>query len=530
MRDPAAICKSERKKDNFMARLRPVKRLMLIFPPMFDIRHVDTMACPPMGIAYLGAYVRDMVDVRLLDCLVAQGSVRKRVTEYIELVGLPYDTIVRQIRDYAPDMVGLSCIFSGQSACVRELSRRIKQDIDPDIAVVAGGTHPSFLPEHTLDATPVDYVVLGEGELTLKALINAHNTGGNIADIDGLAFRNDSGIVVNPRQNWINDLDAMPFPARDLLPMERYFQAKVPMGLHWRKIQNTPIVSSRGCPHKCPFCSSWLHWGRRFRKRSAENVLAEIQHLRDTYNIQELKWQDDNLTSDPKRARAIFAGMIDRGLAMPWNTPNGVALWTLDEPLIQLMKQSGCYEMTLAVESGDPTSFQRFVKKPFSLEKAKAVAHLARKHGISTVGYFIIGFPGETLAQIEKSMRFALEMRVDYLMPFIFNPLPGSDLWKICVEEGYITSTYAYEDANNYFQSDLNTTQFNTNDLRRLQSTTYFKNLLKLPFRNPREFVAWYGRQLMAHPDFLRTFSLHLLQLLRERAKHFGTTAKKGAS
>ncbi|MDY6825323.1 MAG: cobalamin-dependent protein, partial [Thermodesulfobacteriota bacterium] len=241
--------------------LRPIKRVMLIFPPMFDVRHVDTMACPPMGIAYLGAYVRDLVDVRLLDCLVAPNAARQRVTDYIELVGLPYDDVAAQIRDYAPDMVGLSCIFSGQSACVREISRRIKQDIDPEIVVVTGGTHPSFLPEQTMAETRVDYVVLGEGELTLRALIQTHNSGGTAADIagiDGLAFRKDGSPVVNPRRNWIKDLDAIPFPARDLLPMERYFAAKVPMGLHWRKIRNTPIVSSRGCPHRCPFCSSWL--------------------------------------------------------------------------------------------------------------------------------------------------------------------------------------------------------------------------------------------------------------------------------
>ncbi|ABW68237.1 B12-binding domain-containing radical SAM protein [Desulfosudis oleivorans] len=494
--------------------LRSVRRVMLIFPPMHDIRHVDTMVCPPMGIASLAAHIRDRVEVQLLDCLAENGARRVAVSEKIERVGLPYDDILARIRGFAPDMVGLSCIFSSQFSCVTEIARRVKKEIDPEMIVVTGGTHPSFLPEMTLEHPYIDYVVLGEGELGLERIIEAHNSGGRIEDIDGIAFRTKSGVQVNPRTTWIEDLDVLPLPARDLLPMENYFAATVPMGLHWRKKRNTPIVSSRGCPFGCPFCSSHLHWGKRFRKRSAENVLAEIEHLKSRYNIQELKWQDDNLTADRNRAKAIFSGMIDRGLTMPWNTPNGIALWTLDEEMLALMKKSGCYELTLAIESGDPLSFARYVRKPFTLDKARHVAALARRTGIATVAYFIIGFPGETLAQIENSMRYALLLGADYLVPFIYNPLPGSELWKRCVDEGLISDTYAYEGGNNYFQSDLSGADFTSKDLRRIQSLTYFKNLLRLPFRNPREFAAWYSRQLFAHPDFLRTFFLHVRQTL----------------
>lgn len=508
--NPGRLAVKSRPMDK--ACFRPIKRVMLIFPPMFDVRQVDTMVCPPLGIAYLGAYIRDIVEVSLLDCLVEAGSRRAPVSRKMELVGLSYDDIIKRIRDYAPDMVGLSCLFSGQFACVKEISRRIKQDIDPEMVVVTGGTHPSFLPEKTLSETDVDYVVLGEGELTLRALIEGHNSGQGLDGIDGLAFREGETIEIRKRTTWIDDLDALPWPARDLLPMELYFKTRVPMGMHWRKQRNTPIVTSRGCPHQCPFCSSYLHWGKRFRKRSAENVLAEIEHLKEAYGVQELKFQDDNLTADRKRAKSIFTGMIARGLTMPWNTPNGVALWTLDADMLRLMKQSGCYEMTLAVESGDPESFKRYVGKPFPLEKAKEIAAAARQCGITTVAYFIIGFPGETLAQIKNSMRFGRGLKVDYLMPFIYNPLPGSRLWQTCLDEGYITDAYAYETANNYFQSDLKTENFTTRDLRRIQSLNYFTNLLCLPLRNPKEFFAWYSRQLFTHPDFLRTFVIHFGQ------------------
>ncbi|WP_232362706.1 B12-binding domain-containing radical SAM protein [Desulfosudis oleivorans] len=480
---------------------------------MHDVKIIDTMVVPPMGIASLAAYVRDMVDVALLDC-VAEGYRQKvSVARHIARVGLSDDEILARVRAYRPDMVGLSCIFSNQFACVKDLSRKIREKVDPDMVIVTGGTHPSFLPEQTLSEADVDYVVLGEGELGLKQIIETHNSGGRIEDIDGVAFRTENGVQVTPRTTWIEDLDTLPFPARDLLPMETYFEAKVPMALHWRKVRNTPIVSSRGCPFKCPFCSSWRHWGQRFRKRSAENVLAEITHLKSRYNIQELKWQDDNLTADRNRAKAIFQGMIDRGLVMPWNTPNGIALWTLDGEMLDLMKKSGCFEITLAVESGDPETFRRFVKKPFTLDQAAKVARMARERRITTVAYFILGFPGETVRQVKSSIRFGLRMGVDYLVPFIFNPLPGSELWQECMQKGFLSDSLQYERSNNYMDPGAlvsagpdGKVSGGGDEVSYVQGMAYLQNLAKLPFRNPREFMANYSRKLLTAPWFLVDF------------------------
>ncbi len=489
--------------------LRPIKRVMLIFPPMHDaILFAETMACPPLGIAYLAAAIREMADVQLLDCLVEGYWQRKPISRNIMRVGISDDEIIERIRAYGPDMVGISCIFSNQIVCVRELSRRIKEEVSPDIVVATGGTHPSFLPERTLSETVVDYVVLGEGEQTLRDIVRAHNNGGDINSIDGIAYREEGIIKVQPRKRWIEDLDSLPFPARDLLPMEKYFKIRQPMGLRWQKVRNTPIISSRGCPYKCSFCSSYRHWGSRFRKRSPENVLAEIEHLRERYNVQELKWQDDNLTADRQRAKEIFQGMIDRGLAMPWNTPNGIALWTLDEELMGIMKRSGCYQITLAVESGDPESFAKYVGKPFSFSKVQEVADMARRHRISTVAYFISGFPDETLEQVKNSMRFGLKLGVDYLVPFVYNPLPGSDLWRECLEKGYVSEDYRYEEANNYYipGAVIQSKTFDVNDINYVQGMAYLINLLKFPFRSPVEFFNYYVRKFLATPWFAIDF------------------------
>ncbi len=494
-------------------RLRPVAKLMFIFPPYYHVKNIlPPMVCPPLGVAYLAAFVRDMVDVALLDCVVEGARQRRPTAGKMEIIGLSPDEIVDRVRRQAPDMVGISCIFSNQFPLMRQLTDRIKSEIDKDIVIVTGGTHPSFLPEQTLEKTGVDYVVLGEGELGLRAIIDAHNGRQNLEAVDGIAYRDGDRICVRPRESWIESLDDLPFPARELLPMEKYFKALAPMAYFWRKIRNTPLISSRGCPYRCPFCSSWRHWGGRFRKRSAENVLAEIEHLKERYDVQELKWQDDNLTLDRQRAVDIFRGMTDRGLVMPWNTPNGLALWTVDDELLGLMKKSGCYQITIAVESGDPVSFERYVKKPFSLDRAVETARLARRHGISTVGYFIIGFPEESMRQIENSLRFGQKIGVDYLVPFVYTPLPGSELWRYCLERGIISDDYAYEIGNDFYQSALNVASIESARLQFMQGKTYFQNLLKLPFRNPREFFSWYGRQLLLQPYAVKQFVVNVLR------------------
>lgn len=491
--------------------LRPIQRVMLIFPPMFDLRDIDTMCCPPLGIAYLGAFVRDMAEVRLLDAVVEGIDQRAPVFDKMDLVGLSYDDILARVRSFKPDLVGFSCVFSNQFASIKELSRRIKSEIDRDIVLVAGGTHPSFLPERALHTTALDFIVLGEGELTFRKLLAAHNNNGDITEIDGLAFLDGDRVRVNPREHWVENLDDLPFPARDLLPMEKYFKVNTPMNFHWRKRRNTPMITSRGCPHHCAFCSSTIHWGKRYRYRSTENILAEIEHLKNDFGVSELKFQDDNLTIPSWRARELFQTMIDRKLAMPWNTPNGVAIWSLDEDLIKLMKKSGCYEFTLAVESGDPWVLKNIANKPLKLEKAVDVARLARKHRVSTVGYFIIGFPGETMDQIKRTLRFAHSLKLDYFRAFIYNPLPGSPLWTVCKEKGYIPEDYHYEEANHYFQSDLNTENFTSKELVKLQTRSYVRSILTLPFRNPGEFINYYGRMLLTQPQFLRSFFAYLL-------------------
>jgi len=489
-----------------MTALRPIRRVMLIFPPVFDVRYHETIIHPPMGVAALAAYVRNEVEVTILDTLAEGAYNRELINSKIELVGLPYDEIIERVRRYQPDLVGISCIYSNQFASAAELARRIKIEIAPEIVVTTGGTHPSFLPEKSMAAAPLDYVVQGEGELTFLDLIRAHNRGAGIEHLDGLAYRTNGDIKVNPKVRLIENLDDLPLPARDLLPIQLYWKINFPPVLHYRKRRNMVLYTSRGCPYLCSYCASCHHWGRKYRTRSVSSVLAEIRILRDTYGVEELKFGDDNLITPRKRAVELFQGMISEGLTMPWNAPNGVALWALDEDLVALMKKSGCYHVTLPVESGDQRMLTTIMNKPLKLEHTRKAARLVRKYGLVSTGYIILGAPGETHESIANTVRFVRELKLDYIFPFIYIPLPGSDLWQVCLDKGYVFDDVDFESANNFFHYSLNREEVSGAELEKIQRRLYLtNNVLMLPFRNPRWFFEYHTRLIRERPHFLKT-------------------------
>jgi len=222
----------------------------------------------PLGITYLGAILRDDYDVTLLDAsILAPDNVWLDPPDF-EIRGLSFEDLQAKIRSIAPDILGVSCVFSPQYPLLREIVRRAK-DEDPDLVTVAGGTHPTFLAEQVLEENEsLDFIVLGEAEQSLPALLEALETGKGLDSIDGLARREAGRIIVQPKTRYIEDLNLLPFPARDLLDMERYKRACTTHGVFQSKKAAASICSSRGCPKRCVYCSSAAYWGRRFRLSS----------------------------------------------------------------------------------------------------------------------------------------------------------------------------------------------------------------------------------------------------------------------
>jgi anaerobic magnesium-protoporphyrin IX monomethyl ester cyclase len=246
---------------------------------------------------------------------------------------------------------------------------------DPAVFVVLGGNHATTYWEHVLKNPAVDAVVCGEGEVTFLEFVRASLKKEDIRGIKGLALRVEGKIVRNPDREFIRDLDEVPFLPMDTIDYKRYIEHPNPFAM--RK-PGWGIVSSRGCPGRCVYCTVRAVWGRSWRGRSPKNVVDEIELLKKDLGFQEFYFLDDSASVDKKRWEAICDEILKRKLDITWTTPNGIAHWTLSKDILTKMKKAGCYRITFGIESGNPET-RKFLGKPYPLEQA----HMHEYHGVS---------------------------------------------------------------------------------------------------------------------------------------------------
>lgn len=462
------------------------KRILLIDPPVTRPKDFSHEKCRvsvfvPLGLAYIAAVLEKAgYQVTILDALVrgieqgeqAYGKDRFRY-------GLSDAQIEECIRKNAPDVVGISCLFSNKDFDLRTTARIVKK-VMPDCPVIAGGVHPTAIKGELLkDEAAIDYIVLGEGEYTLKNLLRTLESGKPVDEVDGIVYRDGHGrIIVNEKKTFIQDLDELPFPARHLLDMKAYNRLS---SAHsgFKQKPYASLISSRGCPAKCTFCSIELLWGKVPRYRSAENILAEIAFLQKEYGVREVHFEDDNLTSNKKRALAIFNGMIERKFNLSWTVPSGLAIYSLDGELLEKMAESGCYSISLAIESGDQAVLDTLMNKPIRLEKAKPLVDKARSLGMKTKGFFILGFPGETQQTMRKTIAFAKSLELDWSLFFMATPLIGTKIYQICKDKHYLKDE-SVDFARSFYVGNIKTESFDTEDVEKLREEAN----LDLNFRN----------------------------------------------
>lgn len=416
-------------------------KILIIQPPAVIFKN-ETKSChPPLGLAYLAAVLRNDHEVSALDCIAEGFSHEETAGEYVRY-GLSSDEIRERISAIRPDVVGVSCLFS---SAINEAVNicKIAKEINGAVITVLGGAHPSAMPEETLKERSVDYVVVGEGEDAFRELLGVLENKREKAYLKGVAFR-DSGNVKFEPGDRIEDLDALPFPAWEILPLEKYFAIKRPHGGKAMKAPFFPVTTSRGCPNRCVFCSIHTVWGHKYRPRSAANVLSEIQYLKDTFNCKEIFFEDDNLTFDKDRARQIFEGMIEKKMKMVWSSPNGVAVNTIDDELLQVIRKSGCRALSFGIESGDPYVLNNIIKKSVNIPHAREMIEKAGRMGIETSVFFVVGFPDETSSQLKNTLKLAEEIGADNVNFFFATPLPGTELFQRCKDMGLFKNDPEY--------------------------------------------------------------------------------------
>lgn len=330
--------------------------------------------------------------------------------------------ILKQLKVLKPAMVGISQWTHNRHDSVR-LARLIRRCL-PDCIIIMGGGHATFCYGELLSvASPVDMVVLGEGESTLLEVVKKVDNGLKWDSVRGIAFRKDDGIVVNPAAPLLADLDQLPFASS-------YLKNSIGIDI---ELQSEFILTARGCPSACYFCSSPEFWKRGVRFRSAENIVDEIISIRDSQGLIYFSLRDDTFTADRKRAIHFCRLLIERKVGILWNCQSRVT--ALDEELLVWMKRAGCECIQLGVESGSPRILEMLGKKitPAQVDEA---AGLIRKVGINLSIYLISDVPGETEDDMRQTIDLIKRIRPDdgYVSPLAY--YPGTKLFEKAVSKG----------------------------------------------------------------------------------------------
>ena len=301
-------------------------KICLISPPYNSaVKSVVGVSSPPLGLAYLASMLRQDHEVKVVD---------SNILDYT------MEDVEGELRSFYPDVVGVTSVTPSiyQAYKVAEIAKKVREDC----TVVLGGPHATFLPRQTLkECRYVDVIVRGEGEETTKELVETIENGEDLNNVKGITFRRGDEIVDAERRPFIKDIDAIPFPSRDLLPMHLY---------NVNGVKYTTMLTSRGCPFRCSFCSSSRLFGGYWRGRSPENVLEEIRNIYGGYGIRNVEFMDDTFTLDQKRAERICDGIVEEGWDISWGASSRVD--TLSKRLVEKMKKAGCWILFLGIESG----------------------------------------------------------------------------------------------------------------------------------------------------------------------------------
>jgi radical SAM superfamily enzyme YgiQ (UPF0313 family) len=373
---------------------------------------------PPLGIAYIASILRENgFDVEILDPVFGGWKiVEKRLKK----------------GDY--DILGVSTLTMNFEDGLE--MAKIAKEANPGCLTVFGGNHPAILPYDVVKKKEVDIVCSGEGECTMLELIQTLEKNENLKGIRGILYKEGDRVITNQPRPLIQNLDELPFPARDLLPMHEYLSAQVGR-VGWElPSPSTSMITSRGCPFNCTFCSSHLTFGKKIRFRSAENVVDEIEVLVNKYKLKGISFVDDTFALNLKRIKGICTEIREREINVEWMCMGRVD--TVSKEMLKEMKRAGCVSIGYGIESGSQHVLDEYIKKGITLEQAERAIRITKESGITSVAYFMIGIPGETLNDIEKTIEFAKKINPDAVNFSITIPMPGTELFETANKIGEI--------------------------------------------------------------------------------------------
>ena len=490
-------------------------KIMFIFPPGKVYVHPDGIpgarkhCSPPIGIAYLASnMLKHGYDVKVIDALV-DGFEQEIYEEPFIIYGLNPIQIVEKIKEYKPDVIGISVLFSMTISEVYKICKEIKKQI-PSLPILLGGQHPSGAPDDVMNRAYVDYVITGEAEITMLKFMDALNGRINFEDVPNLYYKDSRLNIVNTnklkkvkpmvvgkgweyyarKESTVPEiLDDLPYPAWHLFNMEGYWKSNVRTGGGNPKTNRYAVMlSTRGCPHTCEFCTSPLASGyKAYRKRSNECVLKEIKWLVDTYQIGEVQFVEDNFFVSKKRAKSLMKDLAREFPDIYFQSTGGTEVNALDDEMIELMAKSNFYHAILAIEAGDPEVQKTSVDKNVKLDRLPQIVKKLNEHNIDTKALYMIGFPGETRAQIQKTVDLALNLGVLDFNLSIVTALPGTPLYDECLEKGMFPEGTTVNNLN-YSKSNIKLGDITADELEEIRRNVWKKAFIKRMEKNKKNF------------------------------------------
>lgn len=438
-------------------------KVLFVNPPQTASKYKFMgVIAPPLGIAYMaGVLQENNIDVEILDASAED---------------MDFKDVEKELLKRKPDLVALTALTPTIGRAL-ETAQVVKETL-PDSIVVMGGYHPTFNFIETLEDENVDIVIRGEGEYIMLNLVQALENQSSLHDVKGIVFedKNSKEIVVNPEAPLIQDLDELPFPALNLLPMKKY--RLLDMDTHM-----TTMITTRGCPMQCSFCSSAAMHGKKIRERSVENIVDEIEYLNTNYDIDTIAFMDDTFTLKKRKVMAICDEILKRNIEIMWGCTSRVD--TLNEKLLKKMKEAGCITIFIGVESADQQQLDNMCKNT-TIAKIENAFKIAHKLKIRTIASVALGMPGDTKEIMNKTVKFVHKLKPNYAIYSLATPYPGTRFYKEAFEKNLIK----IKDWSKYtlITPILETIDCSLNDMRKIQAKAFMKFYLR-PHYIIRQFL-----------------------------------------
>lgn len=393
-------------------------RVLLVVPnSKCDVRESLGFLPPPLGLGYIAGYIQKYGNHEVK----IQDSLREGTSE---------DGFLRVLESFSPEVVGISGQATPAIYDVYAVARVIKE-YDPGTLVIVGGAHVTFEDTRVLNDCPeIDIVVRGEGEATMNELVTARENEHSVADVRGITYRKGPETVRNPDMPYIQPLDSLPLPAYDLLNLRKYFSG----GVSW-----TSMITSRGCPYQCVFCSSSRIVGKRWRGRSPDNVMKEVQLLEEKFGVREIEFLDDLFTFDKSRVKEMCKLFRNVGVSSGWTCSTRADIMARYTEMAGWLKAAGCHTVYLGAESGSQRVLNMMNKGIRISDIVKSVRTL-KENGLDVILSFIIGLPSETREEIKTTIDFACRLDPTLAQFTVCTPFPGTPLYDEAIKNGWLSS------------------------------------------------------------------------------------------